>query len=291
MKEYEIVIIGGGPAGISAGIYAIRAGAKTLVFDNGNSSLEKTKIIQNYYGIESISGSELKQRGINQYKKLGGEIRLQEVVGVVKDFDADRFVVKTAEEEYVCRAVILCMGAGKKKTLEGLEKYEGENVSYCAVCDGFFYKGKTVAVVGNGNFALNEADLLSKVAKKVYILTNSGEKTAKKRKNVSIIGEKIANFVGKTRIERVVFEDNSYIDIDGVFVALGTLSGVEIAKQLGIITKNNCIIVDKNFMTNVAGAFCAGDNIGGLLQVVKAVSDGAQAGLEAVRYIKMLEMK
>lgn len=291
MKEYEIVIIGGGPAGISAGIYATRAGAKVLVFDNGNSSLEKTKIIQNYYGIESISGKELKERGINQYKKLGGEILFCEVVGIVKDFDTDNFVVKTAQGNYTCKAVILCMGGGKKKTLEGLEKYEGENVSYCAVCDGFFYKGKTVAVVGNGNFAINEAEELSKVTKKVYLLTNTDEKTAEKRKNLSIVSKKIANFVGKTRIERVVFEDNSYIDVDGVFVALGALSSFEIAKQLGIITKNNCIIVDKNFMTNVAGVFSAGDNIGGLLQVVKAVSDGAQAGLEAVRYIKMMELK
>ena len=187
--------------------------------------------------------------------------------------------------------VILCTGSGKKKTVDGLEKYEGENVSYCAVCDGFFYRGETVAVIGSGKFALSEAEELSKIAKKVYLISNNDEKTNKIAKNIEKISKKIKEFVGKNRIEKIIFEDNSSVDVSGVFVALGSLSTLEMAKQLGLLTKNNTILVDENYMTNVAGVFAAGDCIGGLLQVAKAVSDGAMAGLMAVRYIKMLEEK
>ena len=290
-KEYEIIIVGGGPAGISAGIYAHRAGAKTLVFDSGVSNLERTKVLQNYYGFESISGKELKEKGIKQFKGLGGEVEKAEILKITKDFSKNCFFVKTEYGEYSSKVVILCTGSGKKKTVDGLEKYEGENVSYCAVCDGFFYRGKTVAVIGSGKFALSEAEELSKIAKKVYLISNNDEKTNKIAKNIEKISKKIKEFVGKNRIEKIIFEDNSSVDVSGVFVALGSLSTLEMAKQLGLLTKNNTILVDENYMTNVAGVFAAGDCIGGLLQVAKAVSDGAMAGLMAVRYIKMLEEK
>jgi len=289
MKKFDVIIIGGGPAGVSAGIYALRAGVKVLVLDSGNSTLQQAKTIQNYYGIDNISGEELFIKGINQFKNLGGEIINQEVLKVVKNYQTNTFSVKTKSDVYEAMAVILAMGSPKKKTVKGLEKFEGANVSYCAVCDGFFYKNKTVAVLGDGDFALSECEELSNVAKKVYLISEKNI-NSEKSKNVEVINKIISNFQGDNLVSKIEFSDGSSVNVDGVFVAKGNLSPFELTKQLGLLVNNNFIEVDKNLMTNVAGVFCAGDMIGGLLQIVKAVSDGAVAGLEAVRYIKIMEM-
>lgn len=288
MKNIDIVIIGGGPAGISAGIYATRAGMQTVVIDDDNSMLNKAKVIMNYYGIEKISGKELKEKGINQYKSLGGNFENQTVVKIQKDYQTNLFTVKTTKDIYQCKSVILCVGSEKKKTIDGLEKYENYNVSYCAICDGFFYKDKTVAVIGDKEFAASECEELKNIAKTTYLLTNGG-KLNKTIDGVNIIENKIVGFKGDLSLEEILFDNGENLKVDGVFVALGNLSTFEIAKQLGILTNNNSIIVDKNYMTNVAGVFAGGDVIGGLLQIAKAVSDGACAGLEAVRYIKIME--
>lgn len=284
---YDVVVLGGGPSGISAGIYVKRTGSSVLVLDNNKAALSAAKKIDNYYGIESISGDELKQRGVAQYQKLGGEYIQTEVLKI--SFKGDNYKVHTTHGDFLAKSVILALGAGKKKTIEALEKYENANVSYCAVCDGFFYSGKSVAVIGSEDFALSEAEELSKNAKNVYVVAENCKKSVNLSENIQIINKKIKSFGGDLLVEEIIFDDNSKLKIDGIFVALGSLSSFEICKQLGILTDQNRIIVDKHFMTNVAGIFACGDCIGGLLQVCKAVSDGAQAGLEAVRYIKMKE--
>ena len=185
-KNYEIIIIGGGPAGISAGIYALRAGAKTLVIDAGNSSLLLAKNIQNYYGFESISGKELIEKGHNQFKKLGGEIFKGQVLKITKDYKTNIFSVKTKNNTFTSKAVILAMGSPKKKTIKGLEEFEGTNVSYCAICDGFFYKNKTVAVIGGGDFALSECEELEKVVKKIYLVSQNEPINSKLNENVEV---------------------------------------------------------------------------------------------------------
>lgn len=288
MEKYDVVVLGGGPAGISAGIYSHRAGANTLVIDGGGSALIQAKTIQNYYGIEQISGEQLYLNGIEQYKKLGGKFIKSEVTQIKNDFDAHTFLIELDDSLIEAKAVILALGRGKKKTIKELEPYQNSNVSYCAICDGFFYKGKNVAVIGDGNFALSEVEELSKNAKTVYLLSQKPLKSAKTSKNIKILEEKIQSFEGKDRVEKVVLTSKT-IDVDGVFVALGSLSSFEIAKQLGLLTSGDNIDVDKSFMTNVAGVFAVGDCVGGLLQVSKAVGDGAVAGIEAVRYVKMLE--
>ena len=285
---YDVIIIGAGPAGISAGIYALRAGVKVVVLDKGNSSLKQAKIIQNYYGIENISGEELLAKGISQYKNLGGELILTEVLKVKKDYQNNIFSVKTISHELKAKAIILCMGAPKKKGKKELEQFE--NVSYCATCDGFFYKNKNVAVLGSEDFAVSECEELEKLVNKVYLIKET-KGNFKVKNNVEVITKKINDFIGNQKIEKIKFEDDEEINIDGLFVAEGNLSSFELTKQLGILENNNFILVDKNFMTNVAGVFCAGDMIGGLLQISKAVSDGANAGLEAVRYIKIMDME
>lgn len=290
-KNYDVVIVGGGPAGISAGIYALRTGVKTLVIDADNSSLSNAKEIQNYYGIESISGKELKEKGINQFKNLGGYVLFDQVLKITKDYQTNIFTVKTKSESFESKVILLAMGSPKKKTVEGLEKFEGTNVSYCAICDGFFYKNKTVAVLGSGEFALSECEELEKMVKKIYLIAKNTQIDIKKHKNIEIVNKNIAEFRGQDFVKEILFDDGSKIDIDGVFIAEGSLTSFELSKQLGLLDKNNFIMVDKNFMSNVAGVFCAGDMIGGLLQISKAVSDGAQAGLEAVRYLKVMELK
>ncbi len=286
---YDVLIIGGGPAGVSSGIYARRAGATVLIFDNGTSALKKAKHIQNYFGIEMITGEQLLQNGLEQVKKLGAKIKKEEVLQIINDYDAHTYIVVTSKNRYIGRTVIICTGAGKKKIPAPLAPFEGTNVSFCAICDGFFYKDRVVAVVGDGQFALHEAEELSKNAKTVYLVGKMSKKIEKLSKNIIIVPNTLAKVEGEGKVEKLVLDDGKELSVDGVFVAEGSLSGFEITKQLGIITLNNCIEVDKSFMTNLPGVFAAGDVVGGLLQVSKSVSDGAQAGIEAVRFIKVME--
>jgi len=287
-KEFDILIIGGGPAGASAGIYVQRAGVKSAIFNHGQSALSQAKTISNYYGFNNISGRELLDKGLNQYLGLGGSVFNEQVVRITKDYQTENIIVKTASQEFETKAIIICTGAGVKKIIPELEDYKDKNVSYCAICDGFFYKDRPVCVIGDDQFAVNECLELEGIASKVYMLTNGVDIDA--FSGVQVITSKIREVNGLNRVEEIEFENDKKINVDGVFVALGSLSSTEIAKQLGLLTANNCIKVDKNFSTNVAGVFAGGDVIGGLLQVSKAVSDGAQAGLEAVKYVKIMEL-
>ena len=286
MKNYEIIIIGGGPAGASAGIYAKRAGSKTLIIDSLESELFKAKTIQNYYGFENISGAQLLQNGIDQYKKLGGEYQVGEVVSIVQYYKDNTFLVKTTNEEYNSKVVILCMGGQKVKKIEGLKNFE--NVSYCAICDGFLYRNKNVAVIGSGNYALSECLDLINVASKVYLLTD-GQEIDSKNDKIAVIKDKVKSFEGQEKVNTIYFENNNKLNVDGVFVAVGKLGSMDISLKLGILTNKGSIIVDKNMMTNINGVFAGGDAIGGLLQISKSVGDGAKAGLEAVRYLRIME--
>lgn len=286
---YDVLVIGGGPAGISSAIYARRAGASVLIFDNGTSALKRAKHIQNYFGIEMITGEELLQNGINQVKKLGAKVKKEEVLQIINDFDAHTYIVVTSKNNYRGKTVIICTGAGKKKMPTALLPFEGTNVSFCAICDGFFYRGKDVAVIGDGEFALHEAEELSKNAKRVYLVNKMRKKIEKISKNIILVPQNLVGAEGKGKVETLILENGDRLKIDGVFVAEGSLSGFEITKQLGIITNKDIIVVDKSYMTNLPGVFAAGDVVGGLLQVSKSVSDGAQAGIEAVRFIKVME--
>lgn len=285
---FDIIIVGGGPAGASAGIYAKRAGMKTLIIDSGESVLLEAKSVQNYYGFSNISGKDLIKNGVEQYKSLGGEFVHGQVVSIVQNYENNTFEVKLSNEHYVAKALILCMGGQKRQTVQGLEKFE--NVSYCAICDGFFYRDRVVAVLGSGEYAIAECQDLEKVAKKVYLCTN-GKTLEYSAENVEVINAEIEEYQGSSMLEKIIFRNKREVEVSGIFVALGKMGSLDIAQKLGILTNNNSIIVDKNMMTNVPGVFAGGDAVGGLLQVAKSVSDGAKAGLEAVRYIKFMEIK
>ncbi len=283
---YDTIILGGGPAGVSASLYCKRANKNVLMIYSNDSGLLKAHKIDNYYGFEDgISGEELYNKGIKQAENVGVEAIQEEVIKI--EIDKNIFRVITTEKSYEAKTIILAIGA-KKNTLniQGIQKLEGKGISYCAICDGFFYKNKIVAVIGSGNYAISETNDLINIARKITILTN-GEKAPEIRAdNVDIVTKKIKEISGENKVEEVIFDDETLLKTDGVFIAQGTAGATEFAKKLGIITKNDKIVVNENMQTNIKGIFACGDCIGGLLQVSKAVYDGAKAGLAVVEYLR-----
>ena len=283
---YDVIIIGAGPAGISAGLYAKRAGMNVLILYYGESNLEKATKIDNYYGFaEGISGKDLYQEGIKQAENIGIEVKNEEVVTIQKT--DKNFTVKTVNGEYLSKTAIISTGNKKlRPNIKGIVEFEGKGISYCAICDGFFYRNKSVAVIGDGKFALSEAEHLKKIASNVIILTNG--KSIENRKEYETITKKIKEIHGESKVKQIEFEDNSKIDIDGIFIAIGEAGGSDFAKKMGVILQNDNIVVDENMQTNIEGLYACGNATGGLLQVCKAVYEGAKAGLSATTYAKKI---
>ena len=278
----NVIIIGSGPAGISASLYTIRAGFETTVISKEGGSLYKAHKIDNYYGFSDISGKELYEKGIADAKRLGVSFIDEEVVGI--GF-SDKFTVKTTKEEYSADSVIIATGAKREKPLiKNLENYEGKGVSYCAVCDAFFNRGKDVAVLGSKSYAASEANELINIANSVSVLTNGEECEIKG--DFEIIDKKIKSLMGDERLEKVVFDDGSELFVSGLFVAIGTAGGTDLAKKMGIAIQGNKIITDENAMTNIPGIFSAGDCVSGEMQIAKAVYDGMKAGLGAINFLR-----
>lgn len=283
---YDIIIIGAGPAGISASLYAKRAGANVLVLYYGESNLDKAETIENYYGFEyGIDGKTLYENGIEQAKNLGIEVRNEEVLHIEKVED---FTVKTTKGEYKSKSVIISTGNKKlRPNIKGVLQFEGKGISYCAICDGFFYRGKNVVVIGNGEFALNEANDLKNIANNVKILTNGLEMETST--DYEIVTKKIKEIHGEERVKSIEFEDGEQLEVDGIFIALGKAGGSDFAKKMGVMLEKDNIKVDENMKTNIEGLYSCGDVTGGLLQVCKAVYDGARAGLDSAKYIRRKE--
>ncbi|MBR2471112.1 MAG: NAD(P)/FAD-dependent oxidoreductase [Clostridia bacterium] len=281
----NVVIIGGGPAGISAALYTARAGIDTTIIENGVRALEKAEKIENYYGFENgISGKELYKSGLSQAKNVGATIVSEEVVGL--SFE-DKFKVLTTSGEYAADSVIIATGTSRNKPkIENTEKFEGSGVSYCAVCDGFFFRGRDVAVLGSGEYAMHEASVLLPFASSVTLLTDGEEISATIPDGVKINTSKIKAVSGETVLEKVVFEDDTTLDISGLFIALGTAGGADIAKKIGVVTNGNSVAVNDDMSTNIPGIFAAGDSTGGILQIAKAVYQGMQAGFSAIKFLK-----
>ncbi len=289
MENFDVVIVGGGPAGISAALYAKRSNLNVLVLYYGGSNLEKAHKIDNYYGFpEGITGPDLFNNGIEQAKNLGVEVRHEEVLDISRLTMTD-YKVKTNDNEYQSKVIILATGSKKvTPNIIGIEEFEGRGVSYCAICDGFFYRNKDLVVIGNGDYAISEADELKGIASSVRILTDGLEKP-ENSKDYEVITKKIVEIAGEDKVSKVIFEDNSSIDVAGVFVALGRAGGADFAKKLGVLTEGDSITVNENMKTSVDGIYSCGDAIGGLLQVSKSVSDGAKAGIDAATYIRSLK--
>ena len=196
----------------------------------------------------------------------------------------DAFNIKTESEIFETKTVILATGNKKvRPNIKGIEEFEGKGISYCAICDAFFYRNKNVAVIGNGKFAGNEAEELSHVVNKVSILTNGLDEP---ESDFEVNTKRINSINGKEKVTDIEFEDGSKIDVDGVFVALGEAGASDFAKTLGILQNGDNIKINEKMETNVPGIYACGNVTGGLLQVCKAVYEGAEAGLSAVNYIR-----
>ena len=281
---YDVIIVGAGPAGISASLYTIRRNLKTLIIYKEKSALEKSTKIENYYVFENgINGEELYKIGIRQAQNIGAEVIKDEVTNIKIDYLNEKeytFKVETLNNEFKAKSVILATGNKKNKpNIKNMDKYEGKGISYCAICDGFFYRNKNVAVIGNGDYAIAEAKDLQNIAKSITILTNGRQAPEYRAENININTKEIDQIEGENKVEEIDFVDNTKMKIDGIFIAQGVAGSTEFAKKIGAKINNDKIVVDENMETSIKGLFACGDCTGGLYQVSKAVYDGTKAGL------------
>lgn len=281
----DLIIIGKGPAGISAALYALRANMKVTVVGKDVGSLAQAHAIENYYGLSTpLSGTELAQIGVKQAKTLGAEFLEEEVLDL--DFNG-QFVLKTKTTTLSSKALIMATGSARKKgNIPGMADYETKGISYCAVCDGFFYRGKDVAVLGSGEYALHEAKELLAITEYVTILTNGEPLKVEVPSEIKVIDTLVKKLFGESHLEGLEFKDDSQLNVSGLFVALGSASAADFARKIGAAVDGSKINVDANMQTSVPGLFAAGDCTGGTLQVAVAVGEGAIAGLSAVKYIR-----
>lgn len=282
---YDVVIIGTGPAGISAGIYTARAQLRTLIIGADSGALSKAERIENYYGFSNpISGDALLGEGIRQAKNVGAEILTDQVVNIGYD---GNFSVATNSSAYPAKTVVIATGSSRTAPkIQGFSHYEGQGVSYCAVCDAFFYRGKDVAVLGCCEYALHEARELLPIVKSVTLITNGAQPIPDIPGEIHVITTPIAAFEGEETLQSVRFADETRLAVTGVFVAIGVAGSSELAKKLGAQTEGLKIVVDENMATSIPGLYAAGDCTGGLMQIAKAVFEGARAGTSAIKYIR-----
>ena len=305
MKQYDVLIIGGGAAGLTAAIYTCRKKLKTglITIDVGGQTL-LTNHIENYPGFELIAGPELMSKLRMQVEKFGAETIMGEVNKIEKDKD---FTVSLSNgEKYNSKAIILASGkTARKLGVPGEDKFLGRGVSTCATCDAPFFKDKSVAIVGGGNSALEAADLLDKFSKQVYLIHRREEFRAdevtvdkiKKMKKIEMMTSTIPTeikgdkFVSGLTIENLKTKEKKILDVDGIFVEIGYELKTDWLKGLVKRNKMNEIIIDDRCRTNQEGFFSAGDvSTVPYKQIIVSAGEGAKAGLEAYKYIKNVEV-
>lgn len=300
---YDVVIIGAGPAGMTAGIYASRALLKTIMIEKGVAGglMAVTDKLENWPGDLSVSGADLSERMFKQATGLGCEFRMGEVTKIDRLSDGNFLVNMLEDEDIRAKTVIYAAGSTPRfADIPGEKEFAGKGVSYCAVCDAAFYRGLKVAVLGGGDSALKEALYLTKFAEEVIIIHRRQEFRAEKiiqeevKNNPKIkfvldsVAEKIegTDFVEKVIVKNVKTGETSVVIADGVFVFLGYIPKVEPVKHLVELAEDGRVKANYKMNTNVAGFFAAGDVIHKLVnQVATAVGDGATAATAAEHYI------
>jgi len=299
---YDIIIIGGGPAGLTAGLYACRGGLKTLLFEKmfTGGQAATTYMIENYPGFdEGVAGPDFAMKLENQARKFGLEIQYDTVTELQLDGKIKKIV--TDKETYEAKAVILAMGANPKTLgLEKEDRLRGAGVSYCATCDGAFYRDKVVAVVGGGDTAAEDAVYLSKFVKKVYLIHRRDQLRASKVLQERALNNPKIQPVWDTVVEEILGEDgvtgvrirnvrtgqSSELQLDGLFIAIGLIPNTELVKDKLPMSAGGYLITDDEMKTGIPGVFAAGDvRQKTLWQLVTAAADGAIAATSAERYI------
>ncbi len=284
--KYDAIVIGKGPAGIQAAVYLARAGQSVLVIGKDRGALERADKIENFFGFpEPVAGFEIIDRGVAQAERLGVTVLADEVVGIGI---GDGYEVKTADQIFRSRAVLLATGKARSKVkAAGFDELRGKGISFCAVCDGFFFRGKSLALVGSGEYAASELHELRQFTDKITVFTN-GEEPDPGRfpAGVPVVTSRIARFTGDERLTGIETESGERVPVDGCFVAVGTAGAADFAAKIGFETRGQDIAVDGEFRTNMSGLWAAGDCVGGFLQIAKAVSDGALAAKSMIAWLK-----
>jgi len=297
---YDVVIIGGGPAGLTAAIYCARFKLKTLVLEREviGGKVAYAPLIENYPGFpEGVKGFDLAQKMYEQATRSGAEVLFPEEVVEVDFSSKVKKIVTRSGKTYEAKAVIIATGLSKKPQIKGVEEYLGRGVSFCAVCDAPFYKGKTVAVVGSDEKAFEEAIYLQEYASRVILVTHSEKIEAPNvlvdkfvEKGGEVIEGRVLEVKGDSKVEKILVkkgEEVVELKVDGVFIEVGETPSTDLFKKAGVeVDEKNFIKVDPLQRTSIEGVFAAGDCTGRGLQVVVAAGDGAVAALSAYKYIK-----
>jgi thioredoxin reductase (NADPH) len=292
-KNWDVIIVGAGPAGLVAALYTSRAELKTLVIgDPMKSNIARAPMVMNYPAFpEGITGKDLIKKYLKQAKRYKTQTIVGEVVGIKK---GKGFEVRTEKKEvFFSKAVIIACGKSYTSCcIKGEDKFTGKGVHYCATCDGYAYKGKKIAVIGNGNHAADEALELLSYTKDVTILLHGmkNEMSSHMQKDIAknkikVSGEKIKEFKGGKFLEKIVFEKGEDA-FSGAFIAMGKASATSFAKELAIETDNDSIKIDRGGRTGVKGIYAAGDCTGGNPQTVKSAGEGCNAALSVVKDLK-----
>ena len=299
----DVIIIGSGPAGLTAAIYAMRAGLQTLVIEKqpmSGGQILNTVDVDNYPGLPGIGGFELGMSFREHAAKLGAQFETAEVVSIEDAAEKEKLVV-TTKESYRCRTIVLAMGATHRMLgVPGEEALRGMGVSYCATCDGAFFRGKTVAVIGGGDVALEDALFLSRVCEKVYLVHRRdafrGARSLQNKvfdtPNIEVIWDSVAEsiegegMVQLLQIRNKKTEEQTALSVQGVFIAVGITPDTELVRELVDCDENGYIRADETCTTNIPGIFAAGDlRTKNLRQIVTAAADGANAITSAENYI------
>ena len=293
---YDIIIIGAGPAGLTAGIYARRALKKTLILEavSYGGQIINTLDIENYPIEEHISGFDFATKLYKQTKNLGAEVKYEKVVDI-KDGEDYKEVI-TTKNTYQTKTIIIATGADNRKLgLDREKELTGKGISYCATCDGAFYRKKDVAIVGGGNTAIEDALYLSDIVNKVYLIHRRDifradksliEKLEEKKNIEYLYNSKITKINGDNKLESIEINSEKEIKIDGLFIAVGKVPETTNFAKVVDVNENGYIVADENCHTNIPGIFVAGDTrVKQLRQLVTATSDGAIAATEAIKYI------
>ena len=301
--EFDILILGGGPAGMSAGVYAARGAVKSAIIDISMFGGQPSNYleIENYIGFPIIGGYDLSEKFEEHADKFGVEkFPFQEIQSV--DLVSNPKIIETTDKIFKTKSLIITTGATSKKLgIKGEVEFTGRGVSYCAVCDGAFYKDKEIAVIGGGNSAVEEGIYLTRFAKKVYIINRSNELKADKilqnkanenNKITIICNTSPIEITGNDKVEGVILKNSitnetNELKIDGVFPFIGLTPNIDLINGQLQQDANGFIITDKNMRTSVEGVFAAGDvRTSPLRQVITAASDGAIAAVNAIKYVE-----
>ncbi|MFA6528617.1 MAG: FAD-dependent oxidoreductase [Candidatus Gracilibacteria bacterium] len=294
---YDLIIIGGGVAGLSAGIYAKRFGLNTLILsDFFGGTITKTHLMENYPGFKSISGYELAENIIDHAKSVGTEMKSEGATEIKKS--QDKFIIKTSQNTYESRTVLLATGTHHRKLgVKGEEEFANKGVSYCATCDGPFFRNKVVAVVGGSDSAVKESIMLAGFASKVYIIYRGEnvrpepctKKQMEENSKIEVITKtNITEILGDTKLRKVKFDTGKELELDGLFIEIGRIATTDIVKSLGAeMNEKGEVKIDRMSKTNVEGFYAAGDvTDSDWKQAITGVAEGVKAAYSAYNYLK-----